>query len=43
MRIIGASLITLAILYFWDKDGNDGRLLDGLDRMRRSITQTVAR
>ena len=43
MRALMASLIALAILYFWDKEGNDGKLLDGLDRMRRSITQTVAR
>jgi hypothetical protein len=43
MRAFMASLITLTVLYFWDKEGNDGRMLDGLDRMRRSISQTVGR
>jgi hypothetical protein len=38
MRILIASLIILAVLYFWDKDYNNGRLLDGLDSMRRSIS-----
>ena len=43
MRALMASLIALAILYFWDKDDNDGRLLDGLDRMRRSISDSFVR
>jgi hypothetical protein len=37
MRIFVASLIVLSVLYFWDKDYNNGKLLDGLDSMRRSI------
>jgi hypothetical protein len=34
MRIFVASLIVLAVLFFWDKDYNNGKLLDGLDGMR---------
>jgi hypothetical protein len=37
MRIFVGSLIVLTVLYFWDKDFNNGKLLDGLDSMRRSI------
>jgi hypothetical protein len=29
MRIFVASLIVLAAVYFWDKDYNNGKLLDG--------------
>jgi hypothetical protein len=35
MRIFVASLIVLSVLYFWDNDYNNGRLLDGLDSTRR--------
>jgi hypothetical protein len=38
MRMFVAFLIALTVLYFWDKDYNNGRLLDGLDSMRRSIS-----
>lgn len=41
MRFLVASLIVLAALYFWDKDYNNGRLLDGLDSMRRSISRSM--
>ena len=41
MRIFVASLIVLAVLFFWDKDYNNGKLLDGLDRMRRAIAHSV--
>jgi hypothetical protein len=41
MRILIASLIILAVLYFWDKDYNNGRLLDGLDSMQRSISHSM--
>jgi hypothetical protein len=37
MRVFVASLIAVAVLYFWDKQSNNGQLLDGLDSMRRSI------
>ena len=29
MRTLVASLIVLAVLYFWDKDYNNGKILDG--------------
>jgi hypothetical protein len=38
MRLVAASLIVIAVLYFWDKEYNNGRLLDGLDNMRRSVS-----
>jgi hypothetical protein len=41
MRFFVASLIVLAALYFWDKDYNNGRLSDGLDSMRRSISHSM--
>lgn len=37
MRTCVASLVVLVVLYFWDHEYNNGRLLDGLDSMRRSI------
>ena len=41
MRTFVASLIVLSVLYFWDKDYNNGKLLDGLDGMRRSIAHSM--
>jgi hypothetical protein len=41
MRIFVASLIVLSVLYLWDKDYNNGRLLEGLDSMRRAISHSV--
>ncbi len=41
MRIVVASLIVLAVLYFWDHNYDNGKLLDGLDSMRRSISHQV--
>jgi hypothetical protein len=41
MRILIASLAVLAVLYFWDKDYNNGKLLDGLDRMGRDISRSI--
>ena len=41
MRIFVASLIVLAVLYFWDQSYNNGKLLDGLDSMRQSISHNV--
>jgi len=41
MRIFVASLIVLAVLFFWDKDYNNGKLLDGLDGMRRAISHSM--
>ncbi len=37
MRTFVASLIVLTVLYFWDKEYNDGKMLDGLNGMRRDI------
>ena len=43
MRSFVAPLITLAVLFFWDEDYNNGRMLDGLDRMRLSISHSFIR
>jgi hypothetical protein len=43
MRGFVASLIVLAVLYFWDKEYNNGRLLDGLHSMRQSIAHSFVR
>lgn len=37
MRVFVASLIAVAVLYFWDKQSNNGKLLDGVESMRQSI------
>ena len=41
MRIFVASLIVLAVLYFYDQGYNNGKLFDGLDSMRRSISHSM--
>jgi hypothetical protein len=41
MRIFVASILVLTVLYFWDKDYNNGKLVDGLEGMRRSIAHHV--
>jgi hypothetical protein len=41
MRTLVASLIVLSVLYFWDKDYNSGKLLGGLDGMRRGIAHSM--
>jgi hypothetical protein len=41
MRFFAALLIVVSVLYFWDNDYNNGRLLDGLDSMRRSISHSM--
>jgi hypothetical protein len=41
VRILIASLAVLAALYFWDKGYNNGRLMDGLDGMRRAIAHSM--
>jgi hypothetical protein len=43
MRIFVASLIVQAVLHFWDKDYNNGKLLDGLDSMWRAISHSMFR
>jgi hypothetical protein len=41
MRVLMASLIVLSVLYFWDQSYNNGKLLDGLDSMRRNISHSM--
>jgi hypothetical protein len=41
MRIFVAALIVLSVLYFWDRDYNNGKFLDGLDDMRRAISHSM--
>jgi hypothetical protein len=41
MRTFVASLIVVSVLYFWDKDYNNGKLLDGLNGMRRDIARSM--
>jgi hypothetical protein len=43
MRGFVASLIALSVLYFWDKDFNNGKMVDGLDGMRRSFSHSSVR
>jgi hypothetical protein len=41
MRTFVASLIVLSVLYFWDKDYNNGKLLNGLNGIRRDIAHSM--
>jgi len=41
MRFFVAALIVLSVLYFWDRDYNNGKLLDGLDGMRQAISHSM--
>ena len=41
MSVIVPLLVVLAVLYFWDQGYNNGKLLDGLDSMRRDIAHSV--
>jgi hypothetical protein len=41
VRIFVASLVVLAVLYVWDQGYNNGKLLDGLESMRRSIAHNM--
>ncbi len=41
MRIFVALLVVLSVLYFWDREYNHGKLLDGLDSMRRAIAHSM--
>jgi hypothetical protein len=38
MRVFLSAMIVAAALYFWDSVYNNGRLVDGLDRMGQSIS-----
>jgi hypothetical protein len=37
MRVLVALLVVLAVLYYWDANYNNGKLLDGLVRMEQSM------
>ena len=41
MRSLIASLIVLAVLYFWDKNYNDSKFADGLAAIRRDISHSM--
>jgi hypothetical protein len=41
MRFFVSALIVLAVLYFWDQGYNNGKLFDGMDSMRRSISHSI--
>jgi hypothetical protein len=43
MRIFVALLIVLAVAYFWDVQHNNGKLLDGLRSMGRSMSHSIGR
>lgn len=43
MRTFVASLIVLSVLYFWDNNYNDGKLLDGLESMGRGFSHSMFR
>lgn len=42
MRMFVAFLIVLATLYYWDDSYNNGKLLDGLRSMGRSMSHNIA-
>jgi hypothetical protein len=37
MRILVALLVVLAVVYYWDANYNNGKLLDGSVRMEQSM------
>jgi hypothetical protein len=43
MRVFVTSLIVLSVLYFWDNNYNDSKLLDRLESMRRDIFHNMFR
>jgi hypothetical protein len=43
MRIFGAFVIVLVIVYVWDAEYNYGRLADGAVSMGRAITRSMGR
>jgi hypothetical protein len=42
MRIFGAFLISIAIIYFWDAEYNNGRLSDAARSMGRSMAHSMS-
>ena len=41
MQIFVPALVAVAVLYFWDKESNNGRFLDGLHSMWRAISHSM--
>ncbi|WP_291578016.1 hypothetical protein [Bradyrhizobium sp.] len=41
MRMFVASLIVLAVLFFWDQQYYDGKLFSGLESMVQSISHGI--
>jgi len=40
MRLFVAAAIAISVLYFWDKDYNNGKFADGVTRLVGSIART---
>ena len=41
MRVLVTALVAMAVLYFWDKESNNGRFLDGLHSMWSAISHNM--
>jgi hypothetical protein len=41
MRVFTAVLVAIAVLYFWDKDYNNGQLVIGLEHLWRDISRSM--
>jgi len=41
LRVFIAALVALSVLYFWDKEYNNGLLFVGLESMWRSIARSM--
>jgi hypothetical protein len=41
MRMFLAALVALSVLYFWDRDYNNGQLLAGLESLWRAISHSM--
>ena len=41
MRMFMAALVALSVLYFWDRDYNNGQLLAGLESLWRAISHSM--
>ncbi len=41
MRVFMTALVALSVLYFWDKEYNNGQLLVGLESLWRAISHSM--
>jgi hypothetical protein len=41
MRVFIAASVAITVLYFWDKDYNNGQLLVGLENLWRDISRSM--